>query len=165
LDSFYRTVGQGVPTTIYEAFLRSPLGLSFIFPPRWLVSLPNWARIPVAGSTAWQWLGLAAGSMTGGLIIWIGHRAARRRDDGENAGGARWRALLLPLAILFVAGIVAPFLDMVLRIGGTVRIVLEYARTGAMYLSAAWLSVAFSAVLGEAVVGSERLTMRSPTIS
>jgi MscS family membrane protein len=91
----------------------------------------------------------------------LGHRAARRRDDGEDAARAHWRALLLPLAIIFVAGILVPFLDMVLRTGGRVRMVLEYTRTGAMYLSAAWLSVAFSAVLGEAIVGSERLTLRS----
>ena len=125
LASIYRTLSQGRSATIYEAFLGSPLGLSFIFPPRWLLALPNWAKVRVAGLTAWQWLGLVVGSVAGGLIIWLGHRAARRRDDGEDAVGAHWRALLLPLAIIFVAGILVPFLDMVLRTGGRVRMVLS----------------------------------------
>ncbi|MBV9654287.1 MAG: mechanosensitive ion channel family protein, partial [Acetobacteraceae bacterium] len=159
LASFYHDVSMGRSTTIYEAFLRSPLGLSFLFPPRWLLRLPGWARVTLVDLTVWQWLGIAIGAVAGGLIIWLGHRAARHGRQDTIA--AHWRALLQPLAIIFVAGALVPFFDTVLRIGGQVRIVIEYARTSALYLSAAWLSVAFSVVLGEAIVGSERLTIRS----
>jgi MscS family membrane protein len=161
LASVYRKVSHSSSATIYEAFLSSPIGFSFIFPPRWMLSLPNWAKVPVAGVTAWQWLGLVIGSLIGGLIIWLGHRAARRTDDREDAARPHWRALLIPLAIIFVAGVLVPFFDMVLRTGGSVRMVIEYTRTVAMFFGIAWLSMAFSAVIGDAIVASERVTIRS----
>ncbi|HEX3347146.1 MAG TPA: mechanosensitive ion channel domain-containing protein, partial [Acetobacteraceae bacterium] len=161
LASIYRKLSHGGSATIYEAFLSSPIGLSFIFPPRWLLSLPDWTKVPVVDLTAWQWLGLVLGSLTGGLIVWLGHRAARRADDREDAARPRWRAMLLPLAIIFVAGVLTPFFSTVLRIGGSVRVMIEYARIGAMFLSAAWLTIAAAAVFGELIVGSERLAIRS----
>ena len=50
-----------------------------------------------------------------------------------------------------------------LRIGSTPREVIEYMRTAALYLSAAWLVIVTAVVLGEALVGSERITIRSET--
>jgi MscS family membrane protein len=161
LASIYRKLSHSESATIYQAFLSSPIGLSFIFPPRWLLSLPDWTKVPVAGLTAWQWLGLAVGFLIGWLIVWLGHRLARRTGDREDAAGPHWRAFLLPLAIIFVAGVLVPFFDVVLRTGGNVRMIIEYTRAGALFLGAAWLTIAASAVLGEAIVGSERLTIRS----
>jgi len=161
LASFYRKVSRNESATIYDSFLNSPVGLSFILPPRWLMSLPDWAIVPIIDLTAWQWLGLGIGILTGGLIIWLGYRAARRTDDHEDAGRPHWRTLLSPLAIVFVAGILVPFFDMILRTGGNVRMVVEYTRTSVMFLSVAWLSMAASAVIGDAIVASERLTTRS----
>jgi MscS family membrane protein len=90
----------------------------------------------------------------------LGHRAARRTDDREDAARPHWRALLLPLAIIFVAGVLVPFFNMVLRTGGSVRTVIDYTRTGVMFLGVAWLSMAASAVVGDAIAASERLTIR-----
>ena len=39
--------------------------------------------------------------------------------------------------------------------------VIAYATTGAMFLGAAWLAIVISTVLGEAIVSSEQLTIRS----
>jgi MscS family membrane protein len=161
LASVYRKLSYDESATIYEAFLSSPTGLSFIFPPRWLLRLPSWAKMSVAGSPAWQWLGLTVASLIGGLIIWFGYRAARRPDDDEDAARPYWRVLLLPLAVIFVAGIVVPFFDEALRIGGSMRIVIDYTRTAAVFLGAAWLAILASAVLSDRIVASERLTIRS----
>jgi MscS family membrane protein len=160
LANLYRKVSRSGSATIYDGFLNSPIGLSFILPPRWLMSLPDWAMVPIAGLTAWQWLGLVVGLLISVLIIWLGHRAARRTDDREDAARPHWRALLLPLAIIFVAGVLVPFFNMVLRTGGSVRTVIDYTRTGVMFLGVAWLSMAASAVVGDAIAASERLTIR-----
>jgi MscS family membrane protein len=96
LASVYRRLTHDDRATIYEAFLSSPVGLSFIFPPRWLLSLPDWAKRPVGGLSAWQWLGLIVGIMAGALIIWLGYRAARRPDDHEDAARPYWRATASP---------------------------------------------------------------------
>ena len=162
LDAAYRAISPATAATIYDAFVNSPLGLSFIIPPRWLLSLPDWARFRVAGATTWQWLGLSLGLLIGGLAIYCGLRLARSRtDDSENALGQSWRALALPLAYMFVAGLLLPILSTLLHIGGTPRVVIEYLETGVLYLATAWLAVVVSALIGEAVVSSERLSTKS----
>ncbi len=74
LAAVYRSISHGGLTTIYDAFLGSPVGLSYVIPPRWMLSLPGWAKARVAGVAPWQWLGLGLGFLIGGLIIFGGHR-------------------------------------------------------------------------------------------
>ncbi len=162
LATTYRKLSHNATATIYDAFLSSPIGFSFIFPPRWMLRLPDWVKVRVGGVTAWQWLGLAIGLLVSGLIIVLAHRVGRHRSDvSEDASGLRWSALLLPLAIVFVAGLLVPFLDALLRIGGSVRMIIEYTRTILLFLSAAWLLFVAFAILGEMIVASERMRIRS----
>ena len=48
-----------------------------------------------------------------------------------------------------------------MRIGGTPRVVITFLQTGALYLSAAWLSIIAASLLAEIVVASEHLRRRS----
>jgi MscS family membrane protein len=153
-----RNSGSGM--TIYDAFLSSPVGFSYVVPLRWMLNLPDWAKLRYAGATPWQWLGLVLVLGLGALIIWLGYLVARPRADAVEAR-PRWRALLLPLAIMFVAGVWVPWFDLMLRIADMPRTIIEYTRTGALYVSAAWLAIVLAAELGEAIIGSERLTIRS----
>ena len=158
----YRAISLGGSATIHDAYLSSPVGLSYIIPPRWMLGLPGWAKARIAGVALWQWLGLSFGLLIGGLVVLCSHRAARRRvDDSRERLGSRWRALLVPLAIIFVAGLLVPLLTALLRIGATPRVVIDYIQTGAVFLAAAWLAIVVSVVIGEAIVASERLTSRS----
>ena len=75
LAEVYRSISHGGSATIYEAFLSSPVGLSYMVPPRWMLNLPDWARARVASVATWQWLGLGLGFLVGGLIIFGGHRS------------------------------------------------------------------------------------------
>jgi len=162
LDSTYRKLSHHGSATVYDAFLSSPIGLSFIVPPRWMLSQSDWAQVRVGGATAWQWLGLAIGLLVGGLIIWLAHRVGRHRSDGDDdTPRYHWGSLWFPLSIVFVAGFLVPFVGTLLRIGGSVRMVIEYARTAAVYLSAGWLAIVACAILGETIIGSERLQIRS----
>src|SRR5207244_7302319 len=47
------------------------------------------------------------------------------------------------------------------RIGGAPRVVITFVQTGALYLSAAWLSVVAASLFAEAIVASEHLRSRS----
>jgi MscS family membrane protein len=49
----------------------------------------------------------------------------------------------------------------ILRVGGTPRVAITFAQTGALYLSAAWLSIVGAGLFAEAIVGSEHLRRRS----
>jgi MscS family membrane protein len=162
LAATYRAISHGGSATIYDAILNSPVGLSYIVPPRWMLNLPGWAKLRIVGTAAWQWFGLAVGIAIAWLIVSAGQRLARRRArQDQDDGAVGWRALLEPLAVLFVAAVLLPRVDAVLRIGGNVRIVVEYGLTGLAVLSAAWLSVVASGLAGEALVSSEHLTARS----
>jgi MscS family membrane protein len=162
LAEVYRSISHGASATIYDAFLSSPVGLSYVIPLRWMLNLPDWARARVAGVATWQWLGLGLSFLVGGLIIFGGHRLARSRADaGQDAPGAGWRALLVPLAVVFVAGLLVPWLDTILRVGGNARVVITYAATAAVVFGAAWLAILASVVIGEAIVASEHLRTRS----
>jgi len=163
LAEVYRSISDGGSATIYDAFLGSPAGLSYIVPTRWMLNLPGWATVRVAGVATWQWLGLGLGFLVGGLIIFGGHRLARARSDGEgrDAPAAGWRALPVPLAIVLVTGVLVPLFGTLLRIGGSPRVAIAYATTGAVILGAAWLAVVASVVVGDAIVASERLTIQS----
>ena len=162
LYGVYRAISLGGSATIHDAFLSSPIGLSYIIPPRWMLGLPGWAKARIVDVAAWQWLGLSVGLLIGGLVIFGCHRATRSRADGsDSAEGSRWHALLVPLAIMFVAGLFVPLLTALLRVGGMPRVAIDYAQTGAVYLGAAWLAIAISIVIGEAIVASDRLTSRS----
>ena len=155
-------MSAGSTDTIYEAFLSSPVGLASLVPPRWMLNLPGWAKVPLAGVTAWQWLGLSIGLLVGALFIFAGHRLARRLvDRGEDDPGLQWRALPVPLAIILVAAFLVPLLCTLFRIGGITRVVIAFAQTMAFYLSAAWLSIIGLIILGDMVVSSEHLKRSS----
>ena len=162
LAAVYHSISHGQAATIYAAFLSSPVGLSYIIPPRWMLNLPGWAKAHTAGVATWQWVGLSIGLVIGGIIIFAAGRVARRRsDDGQDAQGPQWRSLPVPIAMIIVAGLLVPLLDVLLRIGGSPRIVVDYIATGIVLLGAAWLAIAASVVLGDAIVASEHLTSRS----
>ena len=161
LSEDYRALSSGNADTVYEAFLSSPVGLSYVIPPRWMLGLPNWARVTVAEVTMWQWLGLGLGLLIGVLIILGARRVARRLPDvGEDASGPPWRALPVPLAVLFVAALTVPVLN-ILHIGGLPRVVITYVQTGAVYVSAAWLAMIVAIIAAEWIVASEHLATRS----
>ena len=80
----YRAISRGGSATIHDAYLSSPVGLSYIIPPRWMLGLPGWAKARIAGVALWQWLGLSVGLLIGGLVVLCSHRAARRRVDDSR---------------------------------------------------------------------------------
>ena len=154
LSDVYRKLSSGGTATIYEAYMSSPVGLERIVPIRWMLRLPAWAKFPIAGVALWQWLGLLVGlAVCLGFVYGIyrlnRHLAARRAEES----GPGWHALLTPLAIILVTAFPVPLLCAIFRIGGTARIVITFMQTGALYLSAAWLSVIAASLLAEAIVG------------
>jgi MscS family membrane protein len=162
LRDVYRRISSGAATTIYDAFLSSPVGLGRIVPIRWMLSSPAWVKARIAGVATWQWIGIVIGLLISlGFVCAIyrlSHRLAGQRAEDTGPG---WTALLTPLAIILVTAFPIPLLCTILRIGGTPRIVITFVQTGALYLSAAWLAIIASGLLAELVVASEHLRRRS----
>ena len=107
-------------------------------------------------------MGVGTGALIGGLVIYGSHllatRLARRQED---AAGRRWHALPLPIGILFIAAVLTPVLCLIIRIGGTPRILIAVAETLVFYLTCAWLALVGCALTGELIVGVEKLGIRS----
>lgn len=161
LSDVYRRMAGGA-ATIYDAYSSSPIGVERIVPIRWMLAFPAWAKARIAGVASWQWLSLITG-----LVVCVGfvygvYRLdsflASRRPEESRPG---WHALLTPLAIILVSALPIPVLCAILRISGTPRVVITFVQTGALYLSAAWLSMIGAGLLAEAIVVSERLRQRS----
>jgi MscS family membrane protein len=158
LSKVYHRLSSGGAATIYSAYSSSPVGLEHIVPIRWMLRLPAWARAPIAGEAAWQWAGLLSGlGVCLGFVYGmfrLGRRLASKRPDEAGPG---WHALLTPLAIILVSAVPIPLLCAIFRISGTARVVITFVQTGALYLSAAWLSMIAASLLAEAIVASEHL--------
>jgi MscS family membrane protein len=119
LNEVFRRLSSGGTSTLYEAFASSPAGLAAIVPPRWMLNLPVWSKVPLAGASAWQWLGLSIGLLFAALFIFACHRLARRRvDRGEEQSGLSWRALPIPVSVNLITAFLVPLLCTVFRIGG-----------------------------------------------
>jgi len=161
LDQAFRNLSAGNTDSIYDAFLSSPIGLANLLPPRWLLNMPGWAKAPLAGVTAWQWLGLAIGLLVGGLFIFAAHRIARLADRSEGDLRSKWRAVPVPLAIILVTAFFVPLLCTLFHIGGITRIVIAFAETIGLYFGAAWLAIIGLIILGDVVVTSEHLKRSS----
>jgi len=162
LNEVFRTLSSGKTDTIYQAFLGSPVGLVRVVPLRWMLNLPGWATVPVAGVTVWQLVGLSIGLLVGALVIFASHRLARRfSGSGEDNSGPGWNAIPVPLAIILVAALLIPLLYKVFHIGGLTHVVLAFAQTMAFYVSSAWLSFVVLIILGDWLVASEHLKRSS----
>lgn len=157
----YSTLSSGKAGTIYEAYLSSPVGLSYIVPLRWMLNLPSWARMRVVDAAAWQWLGLSLGLLVGALVVFGGYRLENRLRRGEGLSESRWRALPVPVAIIFVAGLLVPLVCAVFRIGGSPRVVVAFVQTSVLFLMTAWLCIVGSIIVGDVIVSSEHLQRRA----
>ncbi len=162
LADVYRTISSNRASTIYEAVFNSPLGLQGIVPLRWMLNLPAWAKADIAGLAVWQWLGRGFSFLVSLLFVFgvyrLTRRLARRKADEPGPG---WYSLLTPLAIILLAGLIGPVLDKILRISGTPLVVIAYAQTIALFLSAAWLCLIGANLLGETIAASDHLRRHS----
>jgi MscS family membrane protein len=87
--------------------------------------------------------------------------ASRLRPANDDTAAIGWHSLGVPFALLAVAGLFAPFICQLLRIAGTPREVIAFAQTTTVYLTAAWLMIIGSVLIGEFIIGAERLAFRS----
>jgi MscS family membrane protein len=162
LADAYRTISSNRAATIYEAYSSAPVGLETVVPLRWMLNLPRWAKADIAGIAVWQWLGRGFSFLVSLLFVFgvyrLARRLARRRRDEPGPG---WYSLLTPLAIILLAGLVGPLLDKIFRISGSPLVVIVYAQTIALFLSAAWLCLIGANLLGETIVTSDHLLPHS----
>jgi MscS family membrane protein len=162
VDEAHRRFSPNSNRTVYDILSGSPLGLSYVIPLRWVLNWPDWSRALIGGATVWQWIGVGIGGFIAGLLILFSRRlASRLAQENEDKPSRRWHTLPLPIGILIVAAVLTPVLCTIIRIGGTPRIVITVLQTVVIYLTCAWLALVSCALMGEIIVGTEHLAIRS----
>jgi MscS family membrane protein len=162
LAETYHRFAPGSTGTLYDIFIASPVGLSFIIPLRWMLAWPSWTHWAVGGMAVWQWAGLVLGGLFAWALLWLTHRlAVHLAREPEDEPRQRGHTLPLPIGILIVAGLLSPKLCRLLHISGTPRILIAVLETTVQYLSLAWLGLVVCALAGEIIVGAEKLGIRS----
>jgi MscS family membrane protein len=162
LIDVYRRMSNNSAATIYDAFVSSPVGLEGIVPIRWMLAIPAWAKLHIAGVEVWQWLGFIIGlGACLGFIYGMHRLGSLLAGPRPEESGPRWQALLTPLATILVCALPVTLLCTIFRISGVTRVVITFIQTGALYVSAAWLSMIAANLLAEAFVVSEHLRQRS----
>ncbi|MBS0638895.1 MAG: mechanosensitive ion channel family protein [Proteobacteria bacterium] len=158
----YHQFAPGSNSTVFEIFEGSPIGLSTVLPMRWMLAWPDWSRTWIGGAAAWQWIGIGVGILFGWAFLWLCNRLGRRfAAQAEDAPRRRWHTLPVPIGILLLSALFVPTFATILHLSNTPRIVIAVLATGALYLSAAWIGVAGSAIAGDMIVGAEKLGLRS----
>jgi MscS family membrane protein len=124
--------------------------------PAFIVAMPAWLRKPIAGTLAWKWIGLGAGLLAAGLLVWLAHRASRL--------GARHHPLLdalvrfaLPTAVLLLAPALGYLALVQLNIIGDVGSDIEIAVTALTYLALAWMAWRLAPVAAEAIIAAPHI--------
>jgi len=125
----------------------------WLVPPSWIVAMPASLREPIAGTLVWKWIGLGAGLLAAGLLVWLAHRASRL--------GARHHPLLnalarfaLPAAVLLLAPALGYFALVQLNIVGDLGGAIEIGTTAITYLAVAWMAWRLAPVAAEAIIAA-----------
>ena len=87
LINTYRALGATNTSTVFEAYTSSPGPLGVLLPMRWMLQLPDWARLGISGVRVWQWLGLTVVMAFGAALLLAVRRLRRRLAAGRAEGG------------------------------------------------------------------------------
>jgi len=154
----------GASEGLFGFSANSPAGLALalqgLVPPRWLLSLPQWALTPILGQPLWRWLGIVVVLGVGFLVIRFFHRLSRRWRH-KNTPAGRWADLLRPISIVIVAPIAAMVLDALLRVSGIVGKSLTLSLWTLFFLSLTWMVWVVGTAIAESVIAVERLRASS----
>jgi MscS family membrane protein len=135
-------------------------GGGWMVPYSWTQAVPAALRVPVAGQSAWKWIGLALILGMLGLFLKIAHRVSRLVPAHQPF----WRAvvrLVMPVS-LFLSMPVLEHLGLEqLAFIGPVASAIEVAASAVMFVAGAWIALRFASVVAEAIIASPGIVLES----
>jgi MscS family membrane protein len=164
LPEFYRRIKHlpyqpGATAGWYETYRYGGAGLRRVIPYKWMMALPNWAKVIILDQPVWRWLGtvivLFAATGLFLLIRRAGAAWARRGSDSELR--IQWSRLAWAVTLLVLIPVVAHVLAVNLRLSGYVLKVSTLSLWGIFTLALTWAVWLGSHVLAESVVSSQQM--------
>ena len=164
LPEFYRRIKYlpyqpGASAGWYERYRYGGAGLRRVIPYKWMLALPDWAKVTILDQPVWRWFGMVLVLFSAtGLFLLIRRAAAAwaRRGSGSELR-TRWSQVAWVTTLLILIPVVIHVLVANLRLSGHVLEVATLSLWAIFTLILTWGVWIGSTVLAESVVASRQL--------
>ena len=164
LPEFYRRIKHlpyqpGATAGWYESYRYGGAGLRRVIPYKWMMALPDWAKVLILDQPVWRWFGTVIVLLFAAGLFRLIRRAAAawaKRGSGSELR-SRWSQVAWVVAMLILIPLVIHVLVENLRLSGHVLEVASLSLWGIFTLMLTWAVWLASTVLAESVVASQQL--------
>ena len=164
LPEFYRRIKHlpyqpGATAGWYESYRYGGAGLRRVIPYKWMMALPDWAKVLILDQPVWRWFGMVIVLLSAAGLFRLTRRAAAawaKRGSGSELR-SRWSQVAWVFAMLILIPLVIHVLVENLRLSGHVLEVASLSLWGIFTLMLTWAVWLASTVLAESVVASQQL--------
>ena len=168
LPEFYRRIKHlpyqaGATAGWYELYRYGGAGLRRVIPYKWMMALPDWAKVIILDQPVWRWFGFVVVLFAAtGLFLLIRRAAAAWAKRGSGAElRTQWSRLASAVTLLVLIPVVAHVLAANLRLSGYVLEVITLSLWAIFTLTLTWAVWLGSHVLAESVVSSQQMLVGS----
>ena len=164
VPEFYRRIRHlpyqpGATAGWYETYRYGGAGLRRVIPYKWMLALPDWAKVIIFDQPVWRWFGTVVVLLAAsGLFLLIRRAAAAwaRRGSGSELR-TQWSRLARAVMLLILIPSVIHVLAANLRLSGYVLEVATLSLWAIFTLTLTWAVWLGSHVLAESVVSSQQM--------
>jgi MscS family membrane protein len=164
LPEFYNRIRHlpyqpGASKSWYETYRYGGAGLRRIIPYKWMLALPDWAKVIVLDQPVWRWIGTVIVLLAATGVFLLVRRAAAawaRRGSGSELR-VYWSRLFRAVFLLVLIPILLHVFAANLRLSGNVLQVATLSLWAIFTLTMTWAVWLVSHVLAESVVSSQQM--------
>ena len=164
LPEFYRRIKHlpyqpGATAGWYESYRYGGAGLRRVIPYKWMMALPDWAKVLILDQPVWRWFGMVIVPLSATGLFRLIQRAAAawaKRGSGSELR-AQWSQVAWVITLLILIPVVIHVLVENLRLSGHVLEVATLSLWGIFTLMLTWGVWLGSTVLAESIVSSQQL--------
>jgi MscS family membrane protein len=164
LPEFYNRIKHlpyqpGATAGWYETYRYGGTGLRRVVPYKWMLTLPNWAKVIILDQPVWRWFGLVIVLFVATGLFLLIRRATNAWAKRGSASELRrqWSRLAQAVTLLILVPIVAHVFATNLRLSGYVLEVATLSLWAIFTLMLTWAVWLGSHVLAESVVSSQQM--------
>lgn len=151
--------------TMYTFVYDSPSGLAFalrnIFPPRWLLAMPDWMKIHLFAEPLWRWVALILLFTLSMKIIWWSHRLSEAFPKNRTVLKSLSFKLIPTIVVIGLIPPVIFIIGEVLRVSPQLYGYMSLTLWGCFYLVLTWLVWDIGSLFAEWIISMERIRVDS----
>lgn len=164
LPEFYRRIKHlpyqpGATAGWYELYRYGGAGLRRVIPYKWMMALPDWAKVIILDQPVWRWFGtlIVLFVATGVFLVLRRAAAAWAKRGSSSELRTQWSRLASAVILLVLIPVVAHVLAANMRLSGYVLEVITLSLWAIFTLTLTWAVWLGSHVLAESIVSSQQM--------